>query len=152
MPFAAINLHPDFLPRATMNVDEFHTFYSYTRFTTITFLVWAIMLIDDDRIFHGVFEVAFGYPNRSDFLLVLILPGAPDADAVPWPAIHACDVHVGYPVSYGDAVVSSGDVCTVDYDVFGFSEVDAVGVGAVARSGGVDVGEGHAFAIVDVKV
>ena len=67
-------------------------------------------------------------------------------------AIHACDVHVGDSVSYGDAVVSSGDACTGDSDVVGITEVDAVGVGAAFRSCGVDVVYGYVVAVVDVKV
>ena len=65
MRFAAINLHPDFFTRATTNVDEFYTIYQNTRFTTLTFLVWAIMLIDDDRIVHIIYYNALKSDIRN---------------------------------------------------------------------------------------
>ncbi|KAG6395344.1 hypothetical protein SASPL_145987 [Salvia splendens] len=183
MRSAAIHLHPDRCTRASTNVDEFYTIYRNTRIATATPTIRfrAIMLIDDDRIFHviyyialecdignkarwggperldpepvfGVFEIAIGYSNRPDFLLPVVLPEAPDADAVARAAVDPGDVHVGDSVSDGDAVVSGGDGCTDDSDVVGFSEVDAVRVGAVGRGRGTDVFYGHRVAVVDVEV
>lgn len=93
----------------------------------------------------GSDESGVGDPDPLDGLLRRVSPQAPDADPMAWPASDARDVHVCGPVAYGDAIVASGDVGVGDQDVVGDSDVDSVGIGAVAWGCEVDVLDTHAL-------
>ncbi|KAG6388229.1 hypothetical protein SASPL_153429 [Salvia splendens] len=108
--------------------------------------------LDPDPV-GGVVEAAPLHPYPLHVLLFLVLPQAPDADAVPGPACHVPDDHVREIVPHRDAVIACLDDGVDHCYVAGPGDVDAVRVGAVARGGHCEALEGDVAArdAVDVE-